>query len=85
MQDNWEHVRGTGLWAEYVNKQTGESSLKEHTLKTVWTSCPAGDCYFELVDSGRRECVCNKCGSIKTFVVGISKLVDGKIIPVREM
>ncbi|GEM_PF-1872885 len=74
---------GQGLWQDIENPQTGERSLHEHTLKTVWESCPKDECYFELTDSGKRECTCNKCGAIRYFVVGIQTLLDGKIVNLR--
>lgn len=92
MADQWEFKQNIapadapesvkGLWNEYVNDR-GESSITTHELKTVWQSCPKGECYFELTDSARRECTCNKCGAIAYFVVGLQKLQDGKIISVR--
>jgi len=83
MQDNWKFKGGEGRWKKYINTLTGESTIKEHKLKTVWTSCPRGECYFELTNPGTRECTCRKCGAIQTFVVGISRLIDGKIINLR--
>lgn len=65
-----------GLWEVY--EVDGVSSLTEHKLKTVWTSCEPGDCYFEITNSGKREATCNKCGLIKHFIVGIDQLKDGK-------
>jgi len=71
-----------GLWNVYED-QDGNSTLTTHKLKTVWQSCPPGDCYFELTDSPKRECTCNKCGTITTFIVGMQALVDGKIVNLR--
>jgi hypothetical protein len=66
-----------GLWNVYENED-GVSSLTEHTLKTVWTSCKTEDHYFEITDSPKREATCNKCGFIVNFIVGIDVLKDGK-------
>lgn len=65
------------LWDVY-EKDDGESTLKEHTLKTVWTSCHTDDHYFEITDSPKREATCKKCGFIVNFIVGIDILKDGK-------
>lgn len=78
--DSSEAVKG--LWNEYVD-DNGNSSYKEHTLKTVWQSCPKDECYFELTNSPQRECTCKKCGVITTFIVGLQTLRDGKIINLR--
>lgn len=82
MSDNWEYKAGTGRWQEYVNPETKESSIKEHTLKTVWESCPPKECCWNLTDSPKRELTCMKCGAKTTFIVGLQKLVDGKLIDV---
>lgn len=83
MADKWEHKGGEGRWKEYVNTDTGESSIKEHTLKTIWTSCPKNMCRYELTDAPKRECTCMKCGAMTTFIVGLQSLVDGKIVFLR--
>lgn len=69
---------GTGLWRDIEDPITHEHSLKTHTLKTVWQSCPKGECYFEVTNSPRREATCIKCGFIVNFIVGIDQLKDGK-------
>lgn len=65
------------LWDVY-EKDNGDSTLTEHKLKTVWTSCLPEDHYFEITDSPKREATCNKCGFIVNFIVGIDELKDGK-------
>jgi hypothetical protein len=67
-----------GRWTEYVNTETGESSIKEHKLKVVWRSCKPDKHYFEL--TGNREATCSKCGFVRNFVLGLEKLEDGKIV-----
>jgi len=81
--NNWELKGGTGRWKEYINSETGESSIKEHQLKTVWQSCPKGKCHFELTDSPKRECTCQNCGAITNFILGMQSLVKGKIVTIR--
>lgn len=83
MSDNWEYKGGSGRWKEYVNSDTGESTIKEHKLKTVWQSCLRNECIYELTNPRTRECTCTKCGAITYFVLGMSKLVEGKIVPLR--
>jgi len=80
--DSTPEVRA--LWNVYEN-ENGESSLKTHTLKTVWQSCPKDECFYELTDSPKREVTCTKCGSITTFIVGPQALVDGKIVSLRQV
>lgn len=65
------------LWNVYED-ENGKSTLEEHTLKTVWTSCKTDEHYFEITDSPKREATCNKCGFIVHFIVGIDELKDGK-------
>ena len=71
-----------GLWEVYVDER-GRSSLTVHEPKLIWQSCEYKDHHFELTNPGLRECTCNKCGFITTFIVGLQKLVDGKIIQIR--
>lgn len=71
-----------GLWNEYIN-QDGESTVKQHELKTVWESCPPGECYFVLDNPRTRTCTCKKCGCHAAFVLGMQTLVDGEIISLR--
>lgn len=70
------------LWNVYEN-ELGQSSLKIHEPKVIWQSCENNDHYFELTNSGRRECTCKHCKVITTFIVGLQQLVDGKIINIR--
>lgn len=83
MSDKWKHKQGTGLWAEYVHEDTGESTLKEHKPKVIWESCPPYKCYYELTNSAERECTCRKCGAKVRFVLGIQILQNGKIVSIR--
>lgn len=83
MQDKWEHKSGEGRWKEYVNSETGESTIKLHKPKIVWESCPPDKCYYELTEPRLRECTCNKCGAKIRFVLGIQILQKGKIVAIR--
>jgi hypothetical protein len=83
MSDNWEYKGGDGRWKEYVNTETGESSIKEHHLKTVWISCAPGMCFFEVTNSPKRECTCTKCGAIAYYVVGMQDVQNGKIVSIH--
>ena len=76
----WKKVNkgDKGRWNEFINDKTGESSIKEHVLKTIWKGCEKGDHYFEL--TGNRELTCNKCGFGRDFVLGLETLKDGKIV-----
>jgi hypothetical protein len=83
-QDNltnmWEQKGDDkGIWTEYVNSETGESSIKEHKPKVIWKSCKS----FDLHDfkwTGNRELTCSKCGFIFMPIIGIHTVKDGKII-----
>ena len=67
-----------GRWEDRIDPVTGEHSVKEHHLKTVWESCLPGECYFEITDSAKREATCTKCKMVVNFIVGIDILTDGK-------
>jgi len=75
----WELVENSegGRWADYKNTVTGEHSVKTHKPIKVWESCT--NHYF--VEEGQTRMVkCNKCGYGKRYVLGIQKLVDGKLV-----
>lgn len=74
-----QYKGGTGLWTEWVDPDTGKSSLEEHELKTVWESCANNNHYFEVPSPTIREAVCAKCGFIKFFVLGFHSVKDGQI------
>jgi hypothetical protein len=75
----WEQKgEDKGIWTERVNTQTGESSIKEHKPKVVWTSCKWDDHNFQW--TGNRELTCSKCGFIFNPIIGYHTVKDGKII-----
>jgi hypothetical protein len=77
----WEKVNKDekGVWNEYVNTLTGESSIKEHKPKVVWKSCKKFEAHnFEV--TGNREWTCTKCNFKFIPIIGIHKLENGKII-----
>lgn len=77
---DWEHESGDGIWKDYVNKKTGEHSIKEINARTVWQSCPRGKCVFERI--GSRELRCKKCGLVRSFVLGKEKLVGDQLVQI---
>lgn len=78
----WEQKgENKGRWTEYIDSETGRSSIEVHTPRVVWKSCKAKDHEFEL--TGNREVTCSKCGFVKPFILGQEILKDGKLIPVK--
>lgn len=75
-----EYRGGKGLWREYVNPQTGESTIQYHKPKTINHVCSDGNHYFELSDPRSREIICKKCGLGKIFNIAYYELQDGKLI-----
>jgi len=73
-----------GRWTEYINANTGESSIKEHTLKTLWKSCKPDDHYWEVSLANPRELVCKHCKGIQTYVLGFHQVIDGKIVERKQ-
>jgi hypothetical protein len=70
-----------GRWTEYVNSETGKSSIQEHKLKVIWTGCKEDEHEFEF--TGNRELTCKKCGYIKNIIIGLEKLENGKVVKVN--
>lgn len=79
----WEFKGGSGLWNEYINSQTKESSIKEHKLKSVKKFCKHNNHYFVPTSPSSRELTCRKCGIGANYILGIHKLVNGKIISIQ--
>lgn len=71
---------GNPRWDEYVDDQTGASTLEEHNpVKTTFFEGCNDDHYFELLDpNGNIQC--NKCQFTSRIVWGPAILRDGKII-----
>jgi hypothetical protein len=80
--EDWIEVGGEGVWKEYKNTKTGESSIKSFgkisEMKDVLI--PECDCYYELVTPNGSAVQCQKCGRGKNIVWGIEILRDGTII-----
>jgi len=71
-----------GLWTEYINETTGESSIKEHKARVVWKSCKWNDHDFKW--TGTRELTCQKCQFIYKPLIGMETVVDGRIVPIKR-
>lgn len=76
---SWDKVGGTGLWTEYVNEDTGETSLKEHKLKVVKQWCPKDAHDYRVTDMGKRLATCTKCKQELTFIIGKHQLEGDKV------
>jgi hypothetical protein len=76
----WEHKSGEGIWSEYINSDTGESSINSITPKTIKVYCKPEDHYFVPITPESRECICSKCGQGAYYVLGLQYIVDGKIV-----
>lgn len=74
----WEYKSGSGRWANYVNSQTGEESIKKHTPLLVKEWCAIHRYTPDIPKNRIKECLV--CGQETTFIVGIHEIVDGKII-----
>jgi hypothetical protein len=75
----WTKKGGKGLWSEYVNEQTGETSIEEHQPKVIKTWCPNGKHDFRVVDMNKRLAVCSKCDQEINFIIGKHEVKDGKV------
>lgn len=78
--DNKDLADIGGLWTERKDPITGKSSIEEHTPKLVQEWCPPDKHYFVMDDPRSRIIVCKHCKYEAKFVLGMQKLVDGKIV-----
>lgn len=77
-----EYRGGKGLWTEYVDSETNKSSIELHTPKTVATYCKHSEHTFKHENSHSSDVYCTKCGALTHYILGMQKLVDGKIVNV---
>lgn len=75
----YDYVEGSGLWRKYVDKETGDSSIKEHKLKLVKSWCPSGKHVYDETIPPNRQIECKACGQETTFIVGYHELVNGHL------
>lgn len=80
--NDWVHVGGEGVWKEYKNVKTGESTIKSFGKLSEIPDITNFDCehYWELLDPKASSIQCQKCGLGKVIVWGKQILRDGKII-----
>lgn len=66
------------LWDETIDKE-GNSSLQIHEVKVLSVGCKPDEHFFVFTGGSRREAVCEKCKTITPFILGLHKIIDGKI------
>lgn len=79
---------GNPLWDEYVEVDKGGSETGRSTLTTYepikisnYDNC---DHEFEYIDNGN-SVACRKCGLGQRIILGLHKVVDGKVVTVRKL
>jgi hypothetical protein len=69
-----QHGDDAGIWTEYRNDQTGQSSLETHTPRVVWKACATH--VFDTFVPPSRKITCLVCGQEVRFIVGKHRLND---------
>ena len=83
LDDGWVHVKGTtGVWTEYKNTKTGESTMRNFGKLKDIPDVTHFDCdhYYVLTDPHGNTIQCVKCGLGGRIVWGPQILRDGKIV-----
>lgn len=75
----WVKKGGSGLWTEYENKDTGESSIKTHKPRVVKQWCAKGQHDYRIIDMSKRLAECRKCSHETTFIIGKCDIDGDKI------
>lgn len=84
-QNPWVHAGGTGLWTEFKNVKTGESTIKsfgkltEIKKATSYDECQH-DGHWQLIEDNNIQC--SICGMGRKIVWGIDIVKDGKLLHV---
>lgn len=69
------------LW-QAQTKKDGQSSIQEHTLKTVSRHCTFADHVVDNEFPTSRIAVCKKCGKEIPLILGFHEIKNGKILTV---
>lgn len=86
-QNPWVHAGGTGLWTEFKNVKTGESTIKslgkltEMRKATKYDECQH-DGHWQLIEENNIQC--SLCGMGRKIVWGIDIVKDGKLLRVAS-
>lgn len=86
-QNPWVHAGGTGLWTEFKNVKTGESTIKslgkltEMKKTTSYDECQH-DGHWQLIEGNNIQC--SLCGMGRKIVWGIDIVKDGKLLHVAS-
>lgn len=75
--DKWVYKGGKGVWAEFENVKTGESTIKEHKPEKITTIDECDEHNFKMIDGSNAQCT--KCGFGQKIVWGKQIIKDGKI------
>lgn len=73
------HPKDRGLWDEYIDEQTGESSYIEHEPKIVLQQCHISNHDLEVLDMKKRLSLCKKCKAEIPFIVGRDEIVENSV------
>lgn len=79
---NYKKVGGDGIWTEWEDTRTGETSIETHELKTVKRWCNKKHHEYKILNVGKRLAKCQKCDHETTFVVG-KDTIDGDQITIN--
>jgi|WetSurMetagenome_2_1015567.scaffolds.fasta_scaffold01987_21 hypothetical protein len=81
-QNDWKYAGGTGVWTEFKNIKTGESTIGSLGKLSEIPDSTNFNCdhYWELLDPHESSIQCQKCRLGKTIIWGIQILRDGKLI-----
>lgn len=74
----WKFKGGSGIWKEYVNSETNESSIKEIKTKVIKRFCK--NHHFEISSANKREITCTECGLVSNYILGFHEIIDGKLV-----
>jgi hypothetical protein len=86
MENKWKFKGNTTnpskpIWNEYVNTETGESTLQEHKPVNIMSAVGC-DHHFERIDtSGNIQCRSCKVGM--RIIAGLHELENGKVINLK--
>lgn len=86
-EDQYKYVGGNGVWTEFKNMKTGESTIRslgklsEMPKSTHYDEC-THEGHWQVIEGNNIQC--GRCGMGRKIVWGMDIVKDGKLIHVAS-
>lgn len=86
-EDQYKYAGGNGVWTEFKNMKTGESTIRslgklsEMPKRTTYDEC-SHDGHWQVIEGNNIQC--SVCGVGRKIVWGMDIVKDGKLIHIAS-